>query len=241
MKHIVNSANRRGRMASVLMPSLVLGVALVSCNVPYPLSLLGQKPGGGNTTAPVLATEQGALSATEGSSGKPNMDCQKDGPWYLNVDENYSMTVGNSNANIKVEGYVSLLMDKAGNVSAGATQALGDFELTSTNCHFYATWKYVPQITGTCRGGVMKLSVVENMGENGVIQGPNICRNGEEQWTFPVPGTMKHDLTIPLNTKAGGGWVKIPWGILGNPGYKSWEVSNAPDLVPLEPLVSPVP
>jgi hypothetical protein len=213
---------------------------MTACTMPNPLSLAGTKSGEGGAT-PVLATAQNALSATEGNSGKPNMDCQKDGPWYMNVDENYSITVGKSNANIKVEGYVPLLMDKAGNVTAGATQALGEYELTSTDCHFYATWKYVPQITGTCRGGVMKLRVVESMGDNGVIQGIKKCKDKEEQWTFPVPGTMNHDLTIPLNTKAGGGWVKIPWGILGNPGYKSWEVANVPNLVPLEPLVSPVP
>jgi hypothetical protein len=226
------------RLTGVIASLLALVIALAGCSFPY-----GQVPGTtsqpGGTPTPALATVQSALSSSEGSSGTANMDCQRDGPWYLNVDENYTFTGGDAQVSFRVQGYVPLTLDQAGNVTAGATQAIGETEAIGT-CHFYGTWYYTPQVTGTCRGGVMSLRVVETLGNNGVIQGPAMCENGIEEWTFPVPGTMQHDLTIPLMSTAGGGWVRIPWGVLGSPGYKRWQVSNGPEL-PLEPLVSPAP
>ena len=236
MKHCVSLAYGLGRMAIVLV---ILGVALAGCNLPLPLPLGGTKSGESGAT-PGLATEQSALSASPGS-GKPDMNCQKDGPWFFYVDEQYTMLAGGTNATIKVEGYVSLNMDRAGKVTAGATDALGAFDMTGKDSHFYATWKFAPRITGTCQGGVMKLSVVESLGENGVIQGPYQYEDKIEQWSFPVPGTMKHDLTFPLTKNKLGGEVEIWWGILGTPGYKKWGVHNFIVVPLVEPPTGTVP
>jgi hypothetical protein len=233
-----HSRSRWNRFIVGAATLLMLGIAMAACNLPRPQSQGGTTPPAGGT-APVVASVQSNLSSS--SSGKGNMNCQKDGPWYLNVDHNYSITVGSTNANVKIGGDVPLFVDSAGNVTAGATQADGSLNQISKDCHIYATWKYHPQIKGTCRSGVMNLNIAENLGDNGAIQATMECEDKKMQNSIPVPGTMNHDLTFVLTKEnKGSALIKIDWGLLGSPGYKSWYVSNSPSL-PLVPLVNPTP
>ena len=216
------------RLAVLLM---LVSMGLSSCNLPRPAAG-GQEP----TDARTLATSQQSIQGTgQGTApGKADMDCVKDGPWFLSVDHHFIQTMGDVTFTITVQGSATLTVDETGKVSGGPATGLGgEMESHAEDCTFMGLVKYTAKISGTCSRGVMNLSLEELLGEGGAVTGTMKCGDREpvtQYFGFPA---MQHDLSIPLVSSAGGGLKTIPWGT-GGKGSKNWMIAGSPAL-PLGP------
>jgi hypothetical protein len=209
---------------------IVVIMSTFSCNMPKPTSG-DQNP----TDARTLATSQQSIQGED--EGKADMDCQKNGPWYLTVDHSFIQTIGDATFTIKIQGSATLTVDKTGNVTSGGATGIFTMESHAKDCNFMGLEKYNAKITGTCNSGTMDLRIEELFGAGGAVTGTLKCGDQEPITSYFGFPAMQHDLRIPLDSSKGGGSKTISWGT-GEEGYKRWFISNT-DSLQAEPLVNP--
>lgn len=222
-----------------------LCVFLLACNLLAPGSS-ESTPIPTNTPEPIEPTMPAAPTATvdmgvnddsqEEEAGKQkssNTSCPQDALGFLMINHDFQVNTGFGPWQWEAAGRQDLYFDETGQVSVDASQSVpgmisGELASEKNRCIFEAAAEVFVSVEGSCKGGVVTLTIWENW-----VTGEYEWTCDDEAFTFELPPSeparhpnvifrLEDDLT-PVT-------ASFPWG--GGTGAKTWTLYPPPPKIP---------